>query len=68
MFGHNSPADRAREIFKTSEDVESLQVSICKKWEDWDWNFSWSDVRIGIDQGYFDDVIGAWEKNLSLKG
>jgi len=31
MFGHTSPADRGRELFKPSKDCESSVVSIFKK-------------------------------------
>jgi len=31
---HNSPADCARELLKSSKDAESLVVSILKNWKD----------------------------------
>jgi len=35
MFGHNSPAARARELFKASKDAESLVVSIKNEGKFW---------------------------------
>ena len=31
-FSHNSPTDRARDLFKPSKDAESLLVSVKKFW------------------------------------
>ena len=47
MFGHNPPADWAGELFKRSEDGESLVISILKNWEVMDLIFFMGDVKSG---------------------
>jgi len=39
IFGHNSPAARARKLFKPSKDVESLIVSKKEVEKFWIWVF-----------------------------
>ena len=41
VFDNNSPAARARELFKPSQDAESLVVSIKKNLEILDLSFLW---------------------------
>jgi len=57
LFHHNSPGIRARELFKPSKDMESLVVSIFKKWEGLDVNFTVGDVMIRAGLGFLDGVI-----------
>ena len=49
-FGHNSPAARAREVFKPSTDSSRLLVSTEKKFSVLGLGFSWRDV---ISRGIF---------------
>jgi len=57
---NNSPGDWARELFKSSKDVESLVVSIFKKVESFGFQFFVGDVIIVVGLGFFDNVIRPW--------
>jgi len=59
IFSHNLPTDRARELFKPNEDMESLQVLLVKKWEVLGLNFFFN-VKIILD-----DIISGCEKSSS---
>jgi len=50
MFGHNLVASWATELFKASNDVESLVVSLFKKWQAMDLNFFVRDVTSQLGQ------------------
>jgi len=60
IFGHNSLADGARELFKPSKDAESHVVSISKNWEALDLNVFESDVTIGVGLSILGGVNGPW--------
>jgi len=50
VFGHNSPAAAAREVFKPSTDSASLVLPSQKKFSVLAWGFSWGDVTSGLSR------------------
>jgi len=53
IFGHNSPAAKAREMFKLSKHAENFIVSILKNLEVLDLSFFVGDVIIGGSMEFF---------------
>jgi len=67
-FGHNSPANRAREVFKHFKNAESLVVLIFfLNWEVLCLNFFGGDDTTGQVKVFLDDVIRAQEKSSKEK-
>jgi len=53
ITGHNSTADRGRELLKSSKDAESPAVLIFKKLEVLGLNVVWRGQNNSADQGFF---------------